>query len=262
MTLWKQEMKLGRVFLTIWAVSIAFLMAVCILIYPEMARQMKAISDTFSKMGGFSQAFGMDRINFGEFMGFFGVECGNILGLGGALFAALVGISALAKEEKEHTAEFLLTHPVSRTRVVAEKLGAVWTQIILLNLVVLGVTLLSAALIGEKPDGKSLALLFLAYFLMQCEIAAICFGISAFLRQGGLGLGLGMAALLYFLNLIANLTEKAKFLKYITPFGYAESADVIANGSLNGGYLAVGMLFGLLGIAAAFCQYGRKDIAG
>lgn len=262
MTLWKQEMKLGRVSLTIWAGAIAFLMAVCILIYPEMAGQMKEVSDIFSQMGGFSQAFGMDRINFVEFAGFFGVECGNILGLGGALFAALIGISALAKEEKEHTAEFLLTHPVSRKRVVAEKLGAVLTQIFLLNLVVIGVTLLSIVLIGEAPDGRSLALLFLAYFLMQWEIAAICFGISAFLRRGGLGLGLGMAAFLYFLNLIANLTEGAKFLKYITPFGYTESADIIAGGGLNGAYLTVGVCFGLLGVAAAFWKYGRKDIAG
>jgi ABC-2 type transport system permease protein len=53
-------------------------------------------------------SFGMDKLNFGEFMGYFGIECGNVLGLGGALFAALAGISALAKEEKDRTAEFLL----------------------------------------------------------------------------------------------------------------------------------------------------------
>ena len=34
-------------------------------------------------------------------MGYFGVECGNVLGLGGALFAAVVGASAIAKEERE-----------------------------------------------------------------------------------------------------------------------------------------------------------------
>lgn len=261
MTLWKQELKAGRVFLAVWAAAVAFLMAVCILIYPEMENQMEAISGMFSQMGGFSQAFGMDRISFGEFLGFFGVECGNVLGLGGALFAALIGIQALAKEEKEHTAEFLLTHPVSRTRVVFEKLLAVFSQVFLLNAAVLLVTILSVLFVGESPDGKTMALLFLAYFLLQLETAALCFGISAFLRQGGPGLGLGIAALFYFLNLIANLTTKAKFLKYITPFGYAESADIIANGRLSGGYLAVGLFLGLAGVATAFWQYGRKDIA-
>lgn len=67
---------------------------------------MDEIGAVFAQMGGFSQAFGMDRLNFGEFLGFFSIECGNMLGLGGAFFAALCGISALSKEEREHTAEF------------------------------------------------------------------------------------------------------------------------------------------------------------
>ena len=261
MTIWKHELRTGRVSLLVWFGAIALLLAVCILIYPEMAGQMEEMSETFSQMGGFSQAFGMDRLNFGEFIGFFGVECGNVLGLGGALFAALTGIMALSKEEKEHTAEFLLTHPVSRQRVVAEKLCAVWTQIVLLNAGTAVVTVLCIAAIGESPDGRTMALLFLAYFLMQTEIAAICFGISAFLGRGGTGVGLGLAAVLYFLNIIANLTEQAQFLKYVTPFGYTESADIIAEGSLEGRYLAVGILFALAGVSAAFIRYVRKDIA-
>lgn len=84
MTIWKHELKTGGLSLLIWAAAIAVLLSVCILIYPEMAGQMEEIGETFSQMGGFSQAFGMDQINFGEFIGFFGVECGNILGLGGA----------------------------------------------------------------------------------------------------------------------------------------------------------------------------------
>lgn len=260
MTIWKHELRTGRVSLLIWSGAIAFLLAVCVLIYPEMAGQMEEMSETFSQMGSFSQAFGMDKLNFGEFIGFFGVECGNVLGLGGALYAALTGITALSKEEGEHTAEFLLTHPVSRQRVVAEKLCAVLTQIVLLNIVTAAVTVLCIAAIGESPDMKTMLLLFLAYFIMQIEIAAVCFGISAFLGRGGIGIGLGLAAVFYFLNIIANLTEKAQFLKYVTPFGYTESADIITEGCLEGKYLAVGALFILAGAAAAFIRYMKRDI--
>lgn len=261
MVLLKHELKQGKVSLMIWTAVIAFMLAVCILIYPEMAGQMDELSGMFSDMGSFSAAFGMDRINFGEFMGFFGVECGNVLGLGGAFFAALLGISALAKEEKEHTAEFLLTHPVRRWNVVAEKLLAVLLQIVILNLVVVGVTALSTRLIGETPELKTMALLFLAYFLLQIETAAICFGISAFLSRGSLGIGLGMAAVFYFLNIVANLSEDAEFLKYITPFGYTESAGIITDGRISVQYLSVGVIFAVIGIAAAFFRYSKKDIA-
>ena len=260
MTIFKHELRQGRRALVIWTAAISFMLGVCIIIYPEMSTQMGDISAMFADMGSFSQAFGMDRINFGEFLGFFGVECGNVLGLGGAFFAALLGISALAKEEKEHTAEFLLTHPVSRTRIITEKLCAVIVKIVILNLAVIAVTALSVLIIGEEADIKTLALLFLSFFLMQLEVAAVTFGISAFLRRGSLGIGLGLAAVFYFMNIVANLIDETKFLKYITPFGYTESADIIADGALNGGYLAVGMALAALGIILAFWKYGKKDI--
>ena len=261
MTVFKHELRQGRSALIIWTAAISFMLGICIVIYPEMSTQMGDISAMFADMGSFSQAFGMDRINFGEFLGFFGVECGNVLGLGGAFFAALLGISALAKEEKEHTAEFLLTHPVSRTRVITEKLCAVIVQIVIMNLAVIAVTALSVLIIGEEADIKTFALLFLSFFLMQLEVAAVTFGISAFLRRGSLGIGLGLAAVFYFMNIVANLIDETKFLKYITPFGYTESADIIADGALNGGYLAVGMAIAALGIILAFWKYGRKDIS-
>ena len=261
MTVFKHELRQGRSALIIWTAAISFMLGSCIVIYPEMSTQMGDISAMFADMGSFSQAFGMDRINFGEFLGFFGVECGNVLGLGGAFFAALLGISALAKEEKEHTAEFLLTHPVSRTRVITEKLCAVIVQIVIMNLAVIAVTALSVLIIGEEADIKTFALLFLSFFLMQLEVAAVTFGISAFLRRGSLGIGLGLAAVFYFMNIVANLIDETKFLKYITPFGYTESADIIADGALNGGYLAVGMALAAIGVILAFWKYGRKDIS-
>ena len=212
MNLIRHELKQGRITLVIWTAVIAFMLALCIIIYPEMETQMGDVSSMFAEMGGFSAAFGMDRLNFGEFIGFFGVECGNILGLGGAFFAALSGISILAKEEKEQTAEFLLTHPVSRRKIVMQKLASLLLQIIILNSIVIAVTVISIYVIGEAPEVRPLLMLFLAYFILQTEIASICFGISAFLNHGGLGIGLGMAALLYFLNIAANLTDKAEFL--------------------------------------------------
>lgn len=261
MTILKHELKRGKAALLIWAAAISFMLAICVVIYPEMSAQMGEIGEMFAEMGSFSAAFGMDTVNFGEFIGFFGVECGNVLGLGGAFFAALLGVSALAKEEKEHTAEFLLTHPISRTRIIAGKLCAVVAQMAILNLIAAAVAAAAILAIGEEAPVKTFALLFLAYFLMQLEVAAITFGISAFLNRGGLGIGLGLAAVFYFLNIIANLTEEARVLKYFTPFGYAEGADIIENQALDGGYLSVGIAFGVVGVALAFWRYRKKDIS-
>lgn len=260
MTLVKHELRQSRSSLVIWTAAIAFLMVICVLMFPEMKGEMNGVSDMFASMGSFTQAFGMDRISFGTLIGFYAVEGGNILGLGGAFFASLIAISALAKEEKERTAEFLLTHPIGRAQVVTEKLAAVLLQILLMNAVIWLLSVGSIALIGEQIPWTELNLLHLSYLLLQIELAGICFGISTFLRRGSLGIGLGIAAMLYFLNLIANLSDRAEFLKYVTPFGYTEGADIVSNSSLDAPMVLLGMGYAAVGIAAAYWKYCRKDI--
>lgn len=260
MTLVKHELKQGKMSLIVWAASIIFLMVICVLLFPEMKGEMDSVGDMFASMGSFTQAFGMDRISFGSLLGFYAVECGNILGLGGAFFAAFCAVTMLAKEEKDHTAEFLLTHPVSRVRVITEKLAAVMLQITLLNLTVLAASLISIACIGEEIPWKEFLLLHLAYYILQVELAGICFGVSAFLRRGSIGIGLGIATMMYFLNLISNITEEAEFLKYFTPFAYAEGTDIVTDVTLDGGLVALGLACGVLGIVAAYWKYCKKDI--
>ena len=260
MTLVQHELKQSRISLIVWTLSIASLLAVCVFLYPSMKNEMDAVSEMFSSMGSFTAAFGMDKVSFGTLTGFYVVECGNIVGLGGAFFAALCGISVLAKEEKEHTAEFLMTHPVSRWRVVTDKLIAVIFQLVILNVAVYLTAVVSIALIGEDIPWKELNLLHLAYFFLQVETATVCFGISAFLRRSGMGIGLGIAMLFYFLNLVASITEEADFLKYITPFGYAEGADIVNSLSVNGEMLAVGVAFTVAGIVISYVKYCKKDL--
>lgn len=256
----KHELRQGRTTFFIWTLSIAFLMAVCIFLFPEMKGEMDGISDMFSSMGSFTAAFGMDRLNFGTLIGFYGVECGNIVGLGGAFFASFCAVSMLSKEEKDRTAEFLLTHPISRKRIVTEKLIAVLIQITVMNLIVYAFSLGCIAAIGEDIPWKELNLMHLAYYLLQIELGGICFGISAFMRKGSVGAGLGIATGMYFLNLIANITESADFLKYITPFGYAEGADIVTNGSLDGRMVALGLTLGVVGIVLSYIHYCKKDV--
>lgn len=260
MTLLASELKRSRTALIIWSAAIALLLFVCLIIFPDMKSQVNELNAAFSSMGGFTEAFGMDRLNMGELMGFYGLECGNILGIGGAFFAAYIGVSALADEEKNRTAEFLLTHPVSRTRIVFDKLLCVLIQILILNAVSILTALAVTYAIGEELQMTEFLLLHAAYLLLQIEIAAVCFGISSVLRRSGIGVGLGIAAILYFLNIIANLTEDADWLKYITPFGYAEAADIITDAKVDPVLMGIGCVVTVAGIAAAFIVYTRKDI--
>ena len=225
MTIFFHELKRSRISLLIWTAVLAFMMAITVLIFPQMKPQMSQMENMMSDMGSFSAAFGMDKMSFGRFTDYFAIECGNILGIGGAIFSAIFGVNMLSKEEKEHTAEFLYVHPVSRFRIVTEKLAALVAQVVVFNTAVAAISLVTVASIG-----------------------------------GGIGVGIGTSIGMYFLNIIANITEDAKFLKYITPFAYTEGADIIKNHTISATYLLIGMCMALVAVVIAFYRIQTKDL--
>ena len=260
MTLYLHELKRGRLSLIIWSAALSFMIVVCVLIYPMMKISMEEMSEVFANMGEFSEAFNMDQLGVGDFLGYFAVECGEVMGMGGAVFAAILGIAALSKEEKDKTAEFLLTHPLSRESIVLSKLLSVMTRIVILNVAVFAATSLSAFLIGEEFEWGKLSLLMLSYFLLQVEICAVTFGLSSLLRSKGFGIGIGLGLGLYFISLIANMAEELEFLRWVTPFSYTDGAYIVENAALDAKYLAVGAVLTVGGIVLAFLKYRKKDI--
>lgn len=255
------ELKRNWISFIIWTAAITFMLFICMMMFPEMKEEMEGVTAMFANMGGFTKAFGMDQISFGDAMGFYAIECGNIVGIGGGFFASILGIGILSKEEKERTAEFLFVHPIRRSSVIFQKLLAVIIQLIVMNLILCGISAASFALIGESIAVKEFLLIHLSYTLLQLQIAFICFGISAFLRQSGLGIGIGLATVFYFLNIISNITDKANFVKYFTPYAYAEASDILSKCQVDTKLLLLGIVYSAVGIAAAFIYYSRKDIS-
>ena len=125
------------------------------------------------------------------------------------------------------------------------------------------IVLLSAgtiAAVGETVPWKEVLLLHTAFYIMQLETAGICFGVSAFVRKGSSGIGVGIAALSYFLNIAANLSSTVKFLKYVTPFGYCDGADIVSSGKLNAAMIFIGIGMCAAFAVSAFVKYTRKDL--
>lgn len=260
MSIFANELKQNWIGSVIFSGIISFMLAICVLIYPEMSGQMSEMTDMFSEMGAFTEAFGMDQLDFGTLIGYYGVECGNTLGIGGAVFAAFLGIRALSGEEAGRTAEFLLTHPVRRSRVIWEKLAALLAQILALNLLIVLFVCLSFAVIGESVPLTEFVLIHLANLLLQIEIALLCFGLSGLLRKSGIVIGIGLAMGLYFLSILANITESAEFLRYITPFSYAAASDIFETLSLDWMLILPGFVYGIGATVGGSLYYLRKDI--
>lgn len=261
MTFIKHELKMNLKSLLIWMLAVGGMIFCFMLVFPVMEDSVGEISEAYSQMGDFSVAFGMDRINMGTPMGFFGVEIGAVLSLGGSMFAAIMGIGMLAKEEGGHTTEFLFVTPNKRTYFMTSKMVAGIFIVAVFNVVCMLLGVAGFMCIGEDLEWNQYLLFFLAQFLMNLQIFGICFGISAFLKKNNIGLGIGIAMLLYFVNLFANITEEVEKLHYITPFSYTDAADIFTTEKIKTEYLIPGMIIMIVVIGIGYVKYNRKDLS-
>ena len=115
-------------------------------------------------------------------------------------------------------------------------------------------------IIGEKIPWKEINLLHFAYYLLQIEFGRHLLWYLGISTQRKYWCGTWHCSDDVFMNLVANIAEVAEGLKYITPFGYCEGADIVSNGYLDGTLITIGLIFGMVGIVAAYWKYTRKDI--
>lgn len=260
MTYIKHEIKMNMKSLMIWGLTVGIMLFSFMMLYPILEESMGDMLDAYSNMGSFTEALGMDKVSFATAMGYYGIECGAVLSLGGAMFAALTGISMLAKEEGGHTTEYIYVTPNSRMYFITTKLISTIIIILLFNIFCSLLAMGGFAAVGQEIEWSNFLLYQLSQIIMHTQIALICFGISAFLRKNNIGLGIGIAALLYFVNLFANVTDKLEGLHYITPFYYSDAANVFSEGKIDLPYVIVGMSIAIVMVILGYIKYIKKDL--
>jgi len=244
MLLYKREIIRNGKSTMLWTAILLLYNISMLLLYPSMTGAMK------DKMNVMLQAFpkemiiamGLDKVSITELLGFYNTYCYLLVTILGGIFAMLQGISVLSKEEDEKTIEFLLSKPITRNRIIFEKVSAVLTNILILNIVISMISYVAIEIVSiEAYSLKALLLLFLGPVLMQVTFAAVGLLISVFIVKARINIpvGVGIVLGLYFISILATVSEKADFLKYVTPFKYVDGADIISSKSIEPVYLAI-----------------------
>ena len=96
---------------------------------------------------------------------------------------------------------------------------------------------------------------------MQMEVGTICFFFSACVKKSLMGAGLGLTLLLFAADMMCRVVPAIEDVKYLTPFYYANAADIFAEGKMNGAMAAVGLCVTAACYAMAHWVYCRKDFA-
>ncbi|MCI8770825.1 MAG: ABC transporter permease subunit [Lachnospiraceae bacterium] len=260
MTLFRHEMKMNLKSLLIWTICVGGLCFGCILLYTSLEDSLQDIADVYSNMGAMSTALGMDKMSLATLTGFYATEIGMMHGLGGAMFAAILGAGIVSKEEAGHTAEFLYVFPVKRTKILWQKYLAMASNILLFNIICAAFYVLGFLLMKEDMQGKEMLLYHFAQAFMHLEIGTVCFLISVFSKRSLIGAGLGVPVILFAADLMCRIIPAIEKVKYVTPFYYANAADIFTSGKVELEMICIGVFIVVAAFIMAWIKFIRKDI--
>ncbi len=260
MYLFWQECKMNVKMLLIWAFCVGGLSLGCLCLYDSVAESMGEMSEAFANMGVFSEALGMDKMGIGTLEGYYAVEICILISLGGAMFAAMLGAGMVAKEEEGHTCEFLNALPLGRGRIIGEKYAAMTALLVVFHGICVVFSLAGFAWMGSMPDLEHFAGYHGTAFLMCLEIGTVCFLLSALRSRKPLGPAIGLAVLLYLLDLFSRVVPALEKLKVMNPFSYSNGADIFSGVKSPEGSWAVGAAVTILALGLASWGYGKRDL--
>lgn len=261
MTLLIHELKRNLKSLLIWTLSGGILCGGCLLLFESLEESMAEMAAAYSSMGAFSAALGMDKMNIGTIEGFYATEIGLMFALGGAMFAAMTGASIVSKEEEGHTSEFLNTLPLGRGYIAGWKYGALVVLVLLFQVICLIFIGIGFAGAGEWPPLREFVLFHGTQILMQLEIGSICFLISAISKRRQIGGALGLAMLLYMLDLLCRVLPDLENLKYVTPYYFSNAADIFSTGEIPMEMMLISVFVTVGSAAAAVIIYKKRDLS-
>lgn len=259
-----REFKRNLKSLIIWGLILAGLIILMLSVYPQIAKESKAMEELIKAYPeGLKKAFGMDKINFGTILGFYGIEIYIMTTLLGSIYAVMFASSIIAKETNDKTIEFLLAEPVTRVEIVTQKLLVFLSNVFLLNLIIVVFSIIGFQF-TENPEVsvKIFALLSIATLLLHLTFGAVAFLLSAIMKRTRniVSISLGIVFVEYFFHVMSGVSEKLKNFKYISPFSYVDSGNIISKGSISITYVCIMIAVIISSIAAAYVVYNRKDI--
>lgn len=256
-----KELKMNSKMLLIWSLAVGGIGLACLLLYSSMEGEIKGMADAFSNMGMFSDAFGMSTLSIATIKGYFATEIGTAHGLGGSMFAALIAVGMLSKEEEHHTGEFLYSLPVSRRMVVLAKALCILAMIAFFTLICTALYVLGFVILGEDLPVKEFSTYMAMQFVMDIEIAGICFALSSLFSKTMTGASLGLALILYVYDLMGRVIPDLKKYLIIGPFSYANASDIFSGSDLSVKGICFGGCLTVICLVFTFIYYNRRDLS-
>ncbi len=194
--------------------------------------------------------------------GYYSVETFGMMGpIIFLMITVTIGSRALAGEESKRTMGLLLANPISRRRVVIEKMAAMVVLTSVMGLLTFAGTLIGSLIGGLGMATENIAAVSLQVTLIGLTFGALALAISAATGQVKLAVfgSVGPALIFYLMNAFLPLSDSLAGYAKLSVFHYYSGGDPLVNG-LNLGHAALLAGLTVVLVVAAVGLFDRRDL--
>ena len=252
----------------IWSLVCSALIVMFMLFFPSM-KEMGMQELVGSKLEVLPEAF-LEAFNISGATDFsnisdFSAYVLQYIIMAGGIYAAILGVSALVKEESEGTIEFLYSKPVTRNKIITAKVLAN-AVIFYIFLIILGAITMAVSAVVKPEDIEMIDMfmdiktLYIGMALIGYIFMAIGFLISVFIKSSkkAIPIALGVFFASYILGIFSKLQDRLSGFIYFSPFDYAPPSEIIKNG-FETKFIVIGVCIIFISITITYIMYNKKD---
>ncbi len=263
MNIFIREIKANSKSLIIWCIAMIFVVISGMAKFSAMGTSGGATNQLLNQMPVSLKALlGLGTFDLSKVSGYYGILFVYIL-LMATIHAGTLGANIISKEERDKTTEFLLAKPVSRNRIITDKLLASLVNIVILNVV----TLVSSLLVVKSFNtlesvNKGILMLMIEMFILQILFFSIGTAISAIIKKSKSATNYVTSLLVvtYLLSVIININNKLFNLKFLTPFKYFDTSQLLYGKGFNAAFLILSTLIIVIGLSLTYVFYKKRDL--
>jgi ABC-2 type transport system permease protein len=256
-------MKANRKSLFFWCLGVIALIGSGMGKYTGMEASGESITELMKEMPKVILAvFGMNGLDLNTAAGYYGVVFFLLL-IMTSIHAGILGAGIISKEERDKTSEFLFVKPVSRVRAISFKILAAITNVLILNLVSLAISVVMAKSVAREENLTSLICrMSLAMFIVQLIFLFLGTALASISKNSSKSAGRATTFVLvtYVMSVIIDFSDKLDFLKYFTPFKYFEPKNIVSGDGFEPVFIILSVaVIGIL-IGATYAFFPRRDL--
>lgn len=179
------------------------------------------------------------------------------------IFSILIANKLIARHVDRGSMTYLIAAPVKRSTVAFTQMKVMNTGLFALNLyaTVLGIVACELSFPGELAIGK-FVLLNVGVLCLQLFIGGICFLASCIFNESkyALGVGAGIPALAFIIQMIANAGEEMENAKFATFFTLFNPDEIIAGEAAALWNMLILFVGAIALFSASIAVFSKKDL--